>query len=80
MKYLKPIINKPQYWQPLEKELMYLFSEIIYKPLIGILELNLGKDINKVGEFFCDIVHSYFLNNKKIKANVDGRPPHHRRI
>jgi len=43
MKYLQPIINKPQYWQPLEKELMSVFSEIIYKPIIQIASKTLGK-------------------------------------
>ncbi|MDR3243277.1 MAG: minor capsid protein [Elusimicrobiota bacterium] len=43
MKHLQPIINKPQYWQPLEKELMSVFSEIIYKPIIQIASKTLGK-------------------------------------
>ncbi|MDR3049011.1 MAG: hypothetical protein LBV16_04140 [Elusimicrobiota bacterium] len=43
MRYLTPIINKPQYWQPLETELMSVFSEIIYKPLAQILRADLGK-------------------------------------
>jgi hypothetical protein len=30
--------------------------------------------MNKLGEFFCNIIHYYFLNNTKLKADVEGRP------
>jgi SPP1 gp7 family putative phage head morphogenesis protein len=38
MKYLKPVINRPQNWEEVEKEILRVFLELLYKPLMEVLQ------------------------------------------